>query len=154
VLAVCVGPVTAAPLERRGVATVQPDRPRLGNLVRAVVEHLPARRSRRLTAHGHVLDIRSSAVSVDGTIVALPPAPMAVLELLATHPGRVVTRQEMLAALPGGGTDEHAVEMAVTRLRAALGDAHIVQTIVKRGYRLAYDPVPPPVRQTRRRAAT
>jgi uroporphyrinogen-III synthase len=52
VLAICVGPVTAAPLERRGIAAVQPDRP----------------------------------------------------------------------------------------LRAALSDPAIVQTIVKRGYRLAYDP--------------
>ena len=36
--------------------------------------------------------------------------------------------------------NEHAVEMAVTRLRTALGDARLVQTVVKRGYRLAYDP--------------
>ena len=35
-----------------------------------------------------------------------------------------------------GGGDEHAVEMAVTRLRAALG-APVVETVVKRGYRLA-----------------
>ncbi|HLU75262.1 MAG TPA: uroporphyrinogen-III synthase, partial [Nonomuraea sp.] len=32
---------------------------------------------------------------------------------------------------------EHAVEMAVTRLRRALGPAGIVETVVKRGYRLA-----------------
>ena len=139
VLPVCVGPVTAAPLERRGIPTVQPDRPRLGNLVRAVVDQLPARRGRPLTVHGHVVDVRSHAVVVDGRIVCLPPAPMAVLTALVAQPGRVLTRQELLARLPGGGTDEHAVEMAVTRLRAALGVAAIVQTIVKRGYRLAYD---------------
>ncbi len=46
VLAACVGPVTAAPLERLGVPTVQPERSRLGALVRTVVEQLPARRSR------------------------------------------------------------------------------------------------------------
>lgn len=40
---------------------------------------------------------------------------------------------------PGGGSDEHAVEMAITRLRAVLG-ALVVQTVVKRGYRLAYEP--------------
>jgi uroporphyrinogen-III synthase len=46
VLAACVGPVTAAPLERLGVPTVQPERSRLGALVRTVVEQLPARRTR------------------------------------------------------------------------------------------------------------
>ena len=140
VLPVCVGPVTAAPLERRGIATVQPDRPRLGNLVRAVVDQLPVRRGHPLSVHGHVIDVRGHAVVVDGRVVTLPPAPMAVLAALAAQPGRVLTRQELLTGLPGGGSDEHAVEMAVTRLRAALGDAGIVQTIVKRGYRLAYDP--------------
>ncbi|GAA4556259.1 uroporphyrinogen-III synthase [Pseudonocardia xishanensis] len=36
--AVCVGPVTAAPLEELGVATVQPTRSRLGPMVRALEE--------------------------------------------------------------------------------------------------------------------
>lgn len=140
VVAVCVGPVTAAPLERRGVPTCQPERPRLGNLVRAVVDQVPARRSRPLSVHGHLLDVRGHAVVVDDDVVGLPPVPMAVIAALAAQPGKVLTRQELLASLPGDGGDEHAVEMAVTRLRAALGDPGIVQTIVKRGYRLAYDP--------------
>jgi uroporphyrinogen-III synthase len=46
----------------------------------------------------------------------------------------VVGRDELVASLPGGG-DGHAVEMAVTRLRAAL-QAPLVETVVKRGYRL------------------
>lgn len=36
--------------------------------------------------------------------------------------------------------DEHAVEMAVARLRRGLGRPGIVETVVKRGYRLACDP--------------
>jgi uroporphyrinogen-III synthase len=36
--------------------------------------------------------------------------------------------------------DEHAVETGVARLRAALGNPEMVQTVVKRGYRLALDP--------------
>jgi uroporphyrinogen-III synthase len=32
------------------------------------------------------------------------------------------------------------VEVAVGRLRTALGDPRIIQTVVKRGYRLAYEP--------------
>ena len=140
VVPICVGPVTAAPLERRGVPTVQPERPRLGNLARAVVEHVPARRGKRLTVRGHRVDVRGHAVVVDGSLVPLPPGPMALITALAAQPGRVVSRRELLSVLPGAGADEHAVEMAVTRLRATLGDPSIVQTIVKRGYRLAYDP--------------
>ena len=60
------------------------------------------------------------------------------------QPGRVLSRAELLPALlassGGTGADEHAVEMAVARLRTALGDARFVQTVVKRGYRLAFDP--------------
>ena len=32
------------------------------------------------------------------------------------------------------------MEVAVGRLRTALGDPRIIQTVVKRGYRLAYEP--------------
>ena len=46
VLVAAVGPVTAAPLERAGIPSVQPERARLGALVRTVVEQLPARRAR------------------------------------------------------------------------------------------------------------
>jgi uroporphyrinogen-III synthase len=34
----------------------------------------------------------------------------------------------------------HAVEVAIGRLRTALGDPRIIQTVMKRGYRLAYEP--------------
>jgi hypothetical protein len=53
--------------------------------------------------------------------------PFAVLRALLEHPGQVVPRQELLAALSGAG-DEHAVEVAVGRLRAAVG-AGVVQTV-------------------------
>ena len=51
---------------------------------------------------------------------------------------------QRLALLPREQPAEHAVEMAVTRLRRALGPNGIVETVVKRGYRLAchYEPAP------------
>ncbi|WP_369133424.1 uroporphyrinogen-III synthase [Modestobacter sp. I12A-02662] len=134
VLPVAVGPVTAAPLEAAGVRTVQPDRARLGALARSVVAELPARHP-VLAAGGHTLQVRGHAVVLDGRTVELPPGSMAVLRALSRRPGVVVSRPELLAELSGGG-DAHAVEMAVTRLRAALG-APVVETVVKRGYRLA-----------------
>jgi uroporphyrinogen-III synthase len=140
VLAACVGPVTAGPLQRVGVPTVQPDRARLGALVREVAAELPARHGRPMPVAGHRLQVRGHAVLLDGRLMPLPPAPMAVLRALATQPGRVVSRQELLGCLPAEDPDEHAVEMAVNRLRGALGDARLVQTVVKRGYRLAHEP--------------
>ena len=70
----------------------------------------------------------------------LPPAPLAVLRALAGQPGRVLSRPQLCTSLPRDGSDAHAVEMAVTRLRGLLGNPRIVQTVVKRGYRLAYEP--------------
>ena len=51
-----------------------------------------------------------------------------------------MSRAELLAAQPGGAGDEHAVENAIGRLRAALGVPGLVQTVVRRGYRLALEP--------------
>jgi uroporphyrinogen-III synthase len=133
VLAVAVGPVTAAPLDAAGIPSCQPERARLGALAREVVARLPER-DPVLQIGPHTLQVRGHAAVLDGRIVELAPGSMAALRELARRPGHVVPRSDLLASLPGGG-DGHAVEMAVTRLRAALG-APLVETVVKRGYRL------------------
>ena len=139
VLAACVGPVTAGPLERHGVPTVQPARARLGALVRTVVEQLPAHRSRSIIAGDHVLEVRGHHALVDGRPVELTGRQAGVLWALVDGGGRVLSRHELLlAAWPEQSRDEHAVEMTVTRLRSALGPAGgVIETVVKRGYRLA-----------------
>src|SRR3954471_15655155 len=48
-------------------------------------------------------------------------------------------RSAAAAGLQDVGCDSEAVETAMTRLRAALGHPGLVRTVVKRGYRLAYD---------------
>ena len=128
VVAVCVGPVTAAAFEMWGVPTIYPpDRSRLGAMVRLMETELPSRRS------GLSVDL----VLLDGVEVKLSPAPLSVLQALVAAPGHVIPRPALLAMLPSGtASSEHAVEMAVARLRAALG-TRSVQTVVKRGYRLA-----------------
>jgi uroporphyrinogen-III synthase len=154
VVAACVGPVTAQPLDDRGVPTVQPERARMGALVRALVQDLPVRRARRLHVRGHALELRGHAVVLDGQLRPIAPAPMAILRALARRPGHVVSRAELCGVLPSrvvaNGSlfardgrpqaDEHAVEMAVARLRRGLGRSGIVETVVKRGYRLACEP--------------
>jgi uroporphyrinogen-III synthase len=144
VVVVCVGPVTAAPLRALDIPTAQPMRSRLGAMVRTLEAEAPGL-ARTFPVAGHRLELRGHAALVDGEFRALPPAGMALLRALGRQPGRVVSRAELLRALPGGGDDEHAVETAVARLRSALGHARLVQTVVKRGYRLALDPGSDPV---------
>nr|WP_042173396.1 uroporphyrinogen-III synthase [Streptomyces sp. NBRC 110035] len=139
VLPACVGPVTALPLQARGVDTVQPERFRLGPLVQLLCRELPGR-TRSLPVAGHRVEIRGHAVVVDGELRPVPPAGMSLLRALARRPGWVVARADLLRALPGTGRDEHAVETAMARLRTALGAPRLIQTVVKRGYRLALDP--------------
>ncbi|MFJ5109912.1 uroporphyrinogen-III synthase [Streptomyces sp. NPDC088551] len=139
VLAACVGPVTARPLQERGIDTVQPDRYRLGPLVEVLCTELPGR-ARTLPVAGRRVEIRGHAVLVDGEPRPVPPAGMALLHALTRRPGWVVSRADLLRALPGSGRDEHAVETAMARLRAALGAPELIHTVVKRGYRLALDP--------------
>jgi uroporphyrinogen-III synthase len=134
VLAVAVGTVTGGPLDAAGIPYTHPGRSRLGALAREVVERLPGR-DPVLQLGAHTLQVRGYAAVVDGRLVELAPGSLAVLRELARQPGRVVPRPELVACLPGGG-DAHALEMAVTRLRAAL-PAPLVETVVKRGYRLA-----------------
>ncbi len=139
VVPACVGPVTAGPLLAEGIPVIQPGRARLGALVREIVEQVPLRRGITLPAAGHLLDVRGHAVVADNRLVPLTSASMALLRELGARPGHVVSRTDLMKISPGE-CGEHAVEVAIGRLRTALGDSRIIQTVMKRGYRLAYEP--------------
>src|SRR5262245_32698792 len=69
------------------------------------------------------------------------PKAMEVLVFLADRPGRVVSRDELLAALwPGVVVGDATLTQAVIKLRRALRDPprspRYIETISKRGYRL------------------
>nr|WP_042192243.1 uroporphyrinogen-III synthase [Kibdelosporangium sp. MJ126-NF4] len=141
VLCVCVGSVTAGPLVALGIPVIQPERPRIGALARTVATELPARAT-RLRIGDCGLELRGQAVVVGGVLRVVPPAPMAVLRALTATPGRVLSRPMLIGVLRrhsgrDDNVDAHAVETAIARLRSALGDSSLVQTVVKRGYRLA-----------------
>jgi uroporphyrinogen-III synthase len=138
VLCAAVGSVTAAPLLRSDIPVVAPPRFRLGALVREVVERLPSR-AQVLAPAGHRLEIRGHAVLLDDTLIPLPGAGMGLLRELASRPGQVFSRDALGRLLPGENTEGHAVELAIARLRSALGDPGIIQTVVTRGYRLSLD---------------
>jgi uroporphyrinogen-III synthase len=136
-LAACVGPVTAAPLVERGVPVVMPERYRLGALIKTVTDELP-RRVVKLRVAGSTLEVRGHAALIDGVPHVLAPAAMAILSVLAARPGSVVSKDQLAASLPRGN-DGHAVDVAVARLRAALGSGKHIETVIKRGYRLRVD---------------
>jgi uroporphyrinogen-III synthase len=134
VLAAAVGPVTAAPLVEAGVCPLQPDRYRMGALIRLVCDHLDQHRVTRLRAGEFELQLRGRCVEVDGRSVLLAPNALALFRTLVASE-TVVPRSELAASL-SGGRDDHALEVAVSRLRQALGVPGLITTVVKRGYRL------------------
>lgn len=137
VLAGCLGPQAAHPLRRAGVPVLLPAQARVSALIATLLDELP-RRAQTVRVGASELVLRGHAAIVNGVLKPLPPAQMAILRRLVAAQGRVLPRTELLAALPRGA-GEHAVEMAVARLRAALGRGSFIQTVVKRGYRLRID---------------
>ncbi len=135
VVAAAVGPVTAAPLIAAGITPLQPERFRMGALIRLVCEHLESTRVVRLdTRHGQVA-LRGSVVDINDRRVALAPVALMILRALVQARGSVVGRERLAAGLPGTN-DEHAVEVALSRLRQTIGVPGLIATVVKRGYRI------------------
>ncbi|MEZ0448948.1 uroporphyrinogen-III synthase [Cellulomonas sp. ICMP 17802] len=139
VVMAAVGPITAKPLQERGIEPLVPDRGRLGSLVRALVGHYGGLQALQTVA-GPLQVHRGTAV-LDGHVLALTPTGLEVLRLLAAAGGAVVPRDQVLAALPGDSRDPHAAEVAIARLREATGSRLLIRTVVKRGYRLQLEEV-------------
>ena len=135
-VAAAVGPVTARPLQRRGIAPLMPERGRLGALVRAVVRHYEGTVTAALDTVAGRLQVRSRVAVLDGEVLPLSPSGLEVLRLLAAAGGDVVPRDKVLKVLPGDSRHPHAAEVAIARLREASGARQLVKTVVKRGYRL------------------
>jgi uroporphyrinogen-III synthase len=130
------GPVSAWPLVARGVPVRVPARPYLDDLVRLLTAVVPAH-SVRVDGERYRLEVRGQAVVLDGELIPVQPGPIAVLRVLARQPGRIHSVADIRQASPQwAGTDDHAIEMAVSRLRRALRRPDLVQTVMKRGYRL------------------
>lgn len=142
VAAVCVGPVCAAKAHRLGIIrTVEPAHPRLGAMVQACASAF-SDRSLSFSLAGHELCMQGRLVLIDDREpIALSDRERDVLEVLAERPGAVHSKAALLTSVWGGiESDEHVVEVTVGRLRQRLGSAGAgVETVVRRGYRLAAD---------------
>ena len=133
VMTAAVGPVTAEPLRLAGISPVVPDRHRLGALIRLVCDELAAHHVQTFSA-GHVLiEVRGRSVAVAGRNVLLGPGALALFKALAASEG-VVSRSALVASLPDP-LDDHALEVAMSRLRRALDVPGLIGTVVRRGYR-------------------
>jgi TolB-like protein len=79
-----------------------------------------------------------------GVSVKLDPKPLELLFLLAERGGAVVSHEEALRQVWGENVfvdGESAIYTAVKKIRQALGDADLVQTVSRRGYRLRVEEV-------------
>ena len=84
------------------------------------------------------IDRAARRVRVDGALCELTSFQYALLLALAQRPGRVQSREELLASVHGEdlAVTERTVDVHISRIRAALGDddAQWVQTVRGAGY--------------------
>ena len=78
------------------------------------------------------IELRATAVVVDGDVLELTPRERDVFAVLARRPGSVVTKGQLLAEVWRGSADG----VAVGRLRRRLGPTVPIRTVPRRGYRL------------------
>jgi DNA-binding response OmpR family regulator len=90
-----------------------------------------------LTVGDCALDLRTRRVKVRGSVVELSAREFALAELFFTHPGQVLTREQLLSRVWGYDHDpgSNVVDVYVGYLRKKLGPERI-QTVRGMGYRL------------------
>src|SRR3990167_3716304 len=88
------------------------------------------------------VDLRTGELRKDGRKVKLQEQPFQVLAMLLERAGEVVTREEVQKKLWAEDTFvdfEHGLNIAINKIREALGDSaenpRFVETLPKRGYR-------------------
>src|SRR6516165_3295275 len=91
------------------------------------------------------VDPRSGELRKAGTRIRLQEQPFKVLLALLERPGEVVSRDELRRRIwpeESFGDFDHAVSVAVGKLRTALGDSadtpRYVETLHRRGYRFIF----------------
>jgi TolB-like protein/DNA-binding winged helix-turn-helix (wHTH) protein/Tfp pilus assembly protein PilF len=92
------------------------------------------------------VSLQSGEVRKAGLKIRVQQQPMKLLEILLERPGEVVTREELRSRVwsdESFGDFDQAVNIAIAKLRSALGDSaenpRFIETIPKRGYRFIAD---------------
>lgn len=88
------------------------------------------------------VDPYSGELRKAGIRIKVQQQPLKLLEILLQHPGEVVTREELRACIwpdESFGDFDQAVNVAIAKLRGALGDSadnpRYIETLPRRGYR-------------------
>src|SRR6516165_8421951 len=92
------------------------------------------------------VSLQSGEVRKSGVKIRVQQQPMSLLQILLERPGEVVTREELRARVwpdESFGDFDQAVNIAIAKLRSALGDSaenpRFIETLPKRGYRFIAD---------------
>jgi Tol biopolymer transport system component/DNA-binding winged helix-turn-helix (wHTH) protein len=88
------------------------------------------------------LNLLTGELRKGGTRIRLQDQPFKVLTALLQRPGELVTRDELKKLIwpeESFGDFDHAINLAITKLRGSLGDSadvpHLIETLPRRGYR-------------------
>ncbi len=94
-----------------------------------------------IRAGGVTLDRGSRMVTVDGQPVKLTPSEFELLAMLAESPGRVFTREQLLAQLQSPDMAERTVDVHIKNMRAKIerdpSSRRYIETVFGVGYRFA-----------------
>lgn len=85
------------------------------------------------------VDLERGELRVGGVVIALRPKSFVLLVYLARHPGRLLTKDELIEAVwPDVAVTDDSLVQCVSELRAALGDGNqrLIKTVPRRGYLL------------------
>jgi DNA-binding winged helix-turn-helix (wHTH) protein len=92
------------------------------------------------------VSFQSGEVRKAGVRIRVQQQPLKLLEVLLERPGEVITREELRSRVwpnESFGDFDQAVNIAIAKLRSALGDAaenpRYIETLPKRGYRFIAD---------------
>jgi TolB-like protein/DNA-binding winged helix-turn-helix (wHTH) protein/Flp pilus assembly protein TadD len=90
--------------------------------------------------------LQSGELRKAGVRIRVQQQPLRLLEMLLEHPGEVVTREELRGRIwpnESFGDFDQAVNVAIAKLRVALGDSadnpRYIETLPRRGYRFIAD---------------
>ncbi len=92
------------------------------------------------------IDFGAAEIRIDGDAVPVEPQVFNLIGLLASRPGQVISRDEIIDAVwDGRFISESAVSTRINAARKALGDdgsrQHVIKTVHGRGFRFELEPL-------------
>ena len=102
----------------------------------------PSRHTSVLQFGTYEIALHSGELRKAGVRIKVQQQPLKLLEILLEHPGEVVTREQLRSRIwpnESFGDFDQAVNVAIAKLRGALGDSadnpRYIETLPRRGYR-------------------